>query len=222
MKNHVTDLLPWYVNGRLSMQDVERVTLHLERCAHCSSELGLQQKIHAAINAPTKVEIAPQPSFNKLWDRIVAEEFGDRPTVSQPATTTERLVTWRLQNLVERVRAYWMPFMLVTQTAAIAVLVGVVVQRTSVSSSASNEYRTVTSAPALNGTIIHVVFDDATRLADVKDILLRSSLQVASGPSTAGVYSLTPVNKAANINVQDTIKTLRDDPRVRFAELSHE
>ena len=218
MTEHIAELLPWYINGRLPLHDVERVTLHLEKCTQCTAELNMQQKIHAAINTPSKVEIAPQPSFNKLWDRIAAEEFGDELSASHH--TGER-TSW-LRSMINKFHSQWMPFMLVTQTAAIAVLLGLMFVHRGEPVSPTDGYRTVTSTPVLDGIIIHVVFDDATRLADIKDILLRSNLQVASGPTPAGVYSLKPSDKSTNINVSNALLTLRDDPRVRFAELSHE
>ena len=115
--------------------------------------------------------------------------------------------------------------MLTTQSAAIAVLAAIIVlphDAASVSSSATNTYHTVTTTAQSDQPIIHVVFDDAIRLADLKDILFRSNLQVASGPTATGVYSLSPVGRAVDFDVRAVAHALRNDPRIRFAEVSHE
>lgn len=216
MSDHVSELIPWYLNGRLSPEDNARVAEHVHRCQRCNGELRLQQHVHDAITASAKVEIAPQPSFNKLWERISAEEdavtFQSSPVI--PKTSTVR-------QAIQWLRSHWTPLFLVTQTAVIAVLAGMLtVQHLNIKEDAA--YRTVTSNAPLPGVVIHVVFDDATRLGDIKDILLRSNLQVAAGPTTAGVYSLSPAGARGDFNAQEIVHALRDDPRVRFAELSHE
>ena len=220
MTDHVIDLLPWYVNGRLQNADRNRVSSHLQQCAKCSAELRLQQQLHDVINASVKVEIAPQPSFNKLWDKIVAEELSEEQQLLRPRVATSWAPT---RMTVQWLRAHWMSFALVTQTAMIIALIGLTVFRQNgIVNNDADAYRTVTSVAPMNGVIIHVVFDDAIRLVDVKDILLRSNLQVASGPTAAGVYSLRPADTHADFNARGVVHSLREDPRVRFAELSHE
>jgi hypothetical protein len=175
----------------------------------------MQRHLQAAITAPVKVEIAPQPSFNKLWEKISAAENAELSTANKETT-----LKLSLKHVGEWLRHYWMPVTLSIQAAAIIALIGVLALRTHSSSHDEGMYRTVTSSAATSGAVIHVVFDDAIRLADIKDILLRSNLQVSSGPTAAGVYSLTSASK--DISAHQAVKSLRDDPRVRFAGLSHE
>ncbi len=224
MTDHVIELLPWYINGRLQTAERNRVSSHLQACTECAAELRMQQQLHAAINASSKVEIAPQPSFNKLWEKIVAEEMVEEKQLLQPRQSSIHSVSAAAKFAIRWLSAHWMPLSLAAQATAIAVLIGVItIQHSAVMAGSNNDaYRTVTSTTPMNGTIIHVVFDDATRVADIKDILLRSSLQVAAGPTAAGVYSLSPANKQTVFNAQEVVHALRDDPRVRFAELSHE
>jgi len=218
MTDHVADLLPWYINGRLNAEERAKVMHHLQHCVRCTAELNLQQQLQAAITAPVKVEIAPQPSFNKLWERIITE---DHPHVDR-AIRTSLITRLPFEGFSHWMRTYWMPVTLATQAALIIVLIGLIVIKQQAPPNDDAAYRTVTSNAPINGTVFHVVFDDATRLADIKDILLRSNLQVISGPTAAGVYSLTPTNEQLSIANQQTVKSLRDDPRVRFAEISHE
>lgn len=215
---HVAELLTWFVNGRLDAREQTRVTEHLERCAMCRAELALQQRLRAAITQPVKVEFAPQTSFNKLWDRVTAEQANpsllkrrrNSAAISQPGRWLQRLAD------------HWVPVTLSMQLLVIIALLGVLFMRGNLININTAAYRTVSSSDAINDNrpIIHVVFDEATRLTDVKDILSKSGLEVASGPTAAGVYSLTP-DSAHATSLQQTVTSLRGDPRVRFAELSH-
>ncbi len=221
MTNHVVELIPWYVNGRLSPEDRMRLSAHLQDCSRCNRELNLQRQIYAAVNTSGKVEIAPQPSFNKLWNRIVTEETESETALLQPRQSNG--VSMAIKQLMQWIGSRWMPFTLVVQTVGIAMLVLVIITHASNrNENTANLYRTVTSSAPSSGTVIHVVFDDATRLVDIKDILLRSGLQVVTGPTLAGVYALSPAGKQADFDAQTAVRALRDDPRVRFAELSHQ
>lgn len=223
MTDHVIELLPWYVNGTLKLGDTIRVDDHVLHCAECHKELKAQQRIHQAINKPNTVEIAPQPSFNKLWDRITADQMGEEVVLDSGRARHRELAFSPVARMVEWLRLNWMPISLASQTVAVAVLIGMLtLHKGSNSAAAPDAYRTVTSASVETGAIIHVVFDDATRLGDIKDILLRSNLQVASGPTATGVYSLSPSVKTSEFKASNVIRALRDDPRVRFADLSHD
>lgn len=225
MNDHVIELLPWYVNGRLSLAETENVVKHLERCTICAAELDMQRALHGAINTNGKVGIAPQPSFNKLWNRIVNEQH-EHETVLVTKQPHNIRTPSMLSLFKQWLAGHWMPIAVMTQAAAVVVLTVMLLMKPSM---VSNEYRTVTdSSAAAQGPVFHVVFDDDTRLIDVKNILTRTELQVVSGPSSAGVYSVAPLVSHSNLsghanpNVSGIIQSLRDDPRVRFAELSHE
>lgn len=211
----VFELLPWLVNNRLTSQQHMRVTQHLEQCAHCRSELVTQQRLHAALNQAPKVEFAPQTSFNKLWDKIVTAEATQQRRENSLMPSLLAGLSW--------LRQHWQVAALTLQTAIIVGLVGALSLQTHRDKTTDNAaaYRTVTSPTVSNNrNVIHVVFDEATRLADVKDILGKSGLSAVSGPTAAGVYTLAPINPSAPLDLRETVHALRDDPRIRFAELS--
>jgi len=215
--DHIIESLTWYVNGTLDARQQGLVQKHLERCALCRKELALQQQIHGAITQPAKVEFAPQTSFNKLWDRIKDEQFvqAGQNQFASPARRWLALPRFELNWLIDR----WIPITLSVQFLIIAGLTSVLWIR---SGESPATYRTVTSTADPDRPIIHTVFDEATRLSDVKDILNKAGLEVASGPTTAGVYSLTPDTSRSTPPLNEVVVSLRNDPRVRFAELSHQ
>ena len=64
--------MPWMVNGRIESTEARWLSGHLEHCAACRSELAAQRPIREALTREPTVEFAPQPSFNRLWNRIEA------------------------------------------------------------------------------------------------------------------------------------------------------
>lgn len=205
----IFEALTWLVNGTLDVREQQRVRKHLEQCGMCRAELELQQRVRGAITQPPKVEFAPQTSFNKLWERIEQEAVAQPPGLP-------RAVKLHLS----RVARWWMPFTLGLQLLVIVVLAAALFTRNSASVEQTAPYRTVTAATD-DRPIVHAVFDEAIRLTDVKDILSRAGLEVASGPTAAGVYSLTPDGSHAQTDLNAMLAMLRADPRVRFAEVSH-
>src|SRR4051812_32597934 len=117
MTEHVIELLPWYVNGTLKLGGIIRVDDHVQHCAECQQELKAQQRISHAINTPNTVEIAPQPSFNKLWDRITNDQMSEESILDASRTnhgnhgqTAFSLMT----RMLEWLRVNWMPVALVS------------------------------------------------------------------------------------------------------------
>lgn len=214
--DHIIELLTWFVNGTLDAREQARVLQHVEQCAICRNELALQQQVRSAITQPPKIEFAPQTSFNKLWDQISDDEMSAGTRQRHKMHTVASRWFWPRQLLRN-----WMPITLAVELLVIFALAGIVVTDRNGSGRQPAAYRTVTDVSAIDRPIIHAVFDEATRLSDVKDILSRAGLEVVSGPTMAGVYSLTPDGSRSKSDLNETVSALRIDPRVRFAELSH-
>ena len=209
--DHIQEQLPWFINGTLDAQRHSDVQTHLADCPRCQQELIAQQRLRAALTQPAKVEIAPQASFNKLWERISCEDRGQRIQIKK--NPGRELRRWWQQQW----RQHWIPVTLSAQALAIVVLVGFLAIR----GESPASYHTVTAPSHEDKPIIHVVFADDTRLSDVKEVLTQLGLDIVEGPSAAGVYALTPSARSSNNDLVTKVKTLREDPRVRFAELSH-
>ena len=63
-------LLPWFVSGRLSAADSERVTQHLEHCEICRRDVAEQRALRATLRVSDSVEYAPQAGLAKTLARI--------------------------------------------------------------------------------------------------------------------------------------------------------
>jgi hypothetical protein len=219
MNDHAraSELLVWMVNGRIEPADSRWLNEHLDGCAACRRELGVERRVRDAVAREPTVEFAPQASFNRLWERIESERDVAIPV--SPAAVAQRRQEVQPESAprAHAGKRAWLPVAMAAQAAVILLLCGVLWQR-----STAPAYRTVTdSAPAsaATGPVIKAIFSDDVRLADVKEILASTGLVVISGPSEAGVYALAPRDARAGPVTQEAAARLRTDPRVRFAEI---
>ncbi len=60
------DLIPWWVNGRLTGEEARRVESHLAQCAECRADVDVEHRVRAAVRQKSPVEYAPQVSLQKL------------------------------------------------------------------------------------------------------------------------------------------------------------
>lgn len=75
-ENHVEarELLPWYVNGTLAVDQVRLVRQHLEACNQCSDDYAFLCDVDSAVNKASPAPIVPQPPIESFMARIDAEK----------------------------------------------------------------------------------------------------------------------------------------------------
>ena len=209
MNDHLraSELIPWLANRRLEGDELAWLNSHLEGCAPCQAQLASERHIVTALNTHATVEYAPQPSFSRLWARIESEGSAvrrDPAADSRPPST-------KVRNR---------PYVQVAAAVLVAAGLGALALQHS-SPPAAAVYRTVsnTAPPAAPGSL-KVIFSDAATMADVKLILGSAGLRVISGPSEAGIFTVGLSAESAQHDLRGSLKALRDDPRVRFAEPS--
>jgi Putative zinc-finger len=204
------ELIPWWVNGRLTGTEAQQVESHLAQCAECRADVAIEQRVLAGMRHRTHVEIAPQMSFQKLWSRIeeverdvpsrpepIAPDAASVPSPIRPATR------WRI---------------------AAGLLVGLALgllaaeEWRSISPGAP-QYRTTTVPQAATGrpAQIRVVFAPSVTVDELGGIVRGNGLAIVAGPSDAGVYGLA-LTDGQDTAVAEALAGLRADPRVRFAE----
>src|SRR3981081_1716461 len=82
----IGELLPWFINGRLSEADRQRVDAHLRVCEACADELAAQQRIYAVMSVDAGVERIPTAGLNRLRGRVESlDEAGPAPAVPDEA-----------------------------------------------------------------------------------------------------------------------------------------
>ncbi len=72
---HISDVLPAYLNGRLDAAGAERVRAHLETCADCRHELSAWEAVSGAARLASVSLPAPSPMLmNAVWAKIDAQD----------------------------------------------------------------------------------------------------------------------------------------------------
>lgn len=235
------ELLPWYVNGTLEVDESGRVERHLAGCASCRGELALCREMATAIPAGESLAPASHPArLARLMERL-GEPPADGERPSRAAGIAGRLRRWRESVAETAPPVRWL---MAGQLAAIAVLGVALVMAVLVLGGGEGSgtdpvgsgrtFRTLTDTPAAptesiestapapvpaaGGTRIRVVFDPSLTEEDIRSLLLELRAQVVGGPSPLGAYTLEIPAGADADPLEVVLDHLRAQPGVRFAE----
>jgi len=214
----IWELLPWLANGRLSESDFMRVHAHLRLCSACRDESAAQRRICDVMSADTGVEQMPMAALNRLRQRIEEAERGvglDGPP-DPPPSPTMRSDT-RLPGAILAARFRRRAAAVAASVIAISIALGLpAALRWNQARRASAAYHTVTTEAAQHpGEVIRAVFAPSATLSELQAILQDAHLQIVSGPTEAGVYSLSITGPQS---IDWTLRRLRGHESVRFAE----
>lgn len=207
------NMLPWFVTGRLSGEDAQRIERHLESCAACRAELAEQRELCVHIRRDEPLLLAPQASLQKMMARIDASASRD-PTL-EVAPTSEIPTSIPVKGRPYR----WLAIAAALQAVTIAVLLAFVLRGTTQEMTAPR-FTTLTTGSTVNegGASLRVVFKPETQAAAMQSLLRSVKAQVAAGPTEAGVYTLRLTNAADERDVSRALSQVRADKSVIFAE----
>jgi anti-sigma factor RsiW len=208
-------LLPWYVNGRLSAADMQRVAGHLERCAICRDDVAQEAAVHALFKTEGPIEYAPQAGLAKTLSRIdeMARDAPAQDAVLRPTTGVHTSRRARRAGTLQ-----WLTAAVVVQAVALGWL-GVSLRHAS-QGSAIPAYHTLSAdMPPVSGPHIRVVFAPAMTMADLSALLAAHHLLIVNGPTSAGAYTLASTDPLSDpAQLSPVVARLRGDSRVLFAE----
>lgn len=214
-------LLPWYVSGRISGADRERVSRHLEHCAVCRNDMAQEQRVQEMFKADTRIEYAPQAGLAKVLSRI-DELARDAPAGSGPAFGD--VPSAPISPVPRRAGVLrWLAAAVVVQAIALGWLGGVSLRDRDRAATAHGpaSYQTLAldEAHPDTGPHIRAVFAPAMTLADLSALLAAKGLIIVRGPSTAGAYTLAFADPHVAASTPDaTVAELRRDAHVLFVE----
>ena len=207
-------MMPWFVTGRLSASDAQRVERHLEECAACREELAEQRALSLHVRRDEPLLLAPQSSLQKMMARIdasmpVSGQIDDESltTTSEPPRRSGRSRSYR-----------WLAIAAGIQAVAIAALLTLVLRQTTDEITAPR-FSTLSSPSAASGpgAMFRVVFKPETSAAQIQALLHSVKAQVIAGPSEAGVYTLR-LSEAPDADAVQKLSQVRADGSVIFAE----
>jgi hypothetical protein len=207
------DLIPWIVNGSALQSERLAVQAHLQSCADCRQELEFQRQLLTAMALQSTPESDMRDGWQRLRSRLDAA--GTPPAAAAGGPLPARAVgrNWM----------HWLIAAMVLQAIGLGALGMAWLSRPLVSAAAPAvapaPYRTL-SAPqgAAPAATIRVVFAADVTVAQVQALLAAAQLQVRSGPSEVGVWTLGPTAQSGETATAAALRALRAQAAVRFAE----
>lgn len=195
------ELLPWFVLGTLNAEETALVQEHVRTCSQCQTEVEQQRKLQAVPPAPPHLDF--EPDVNRAFARL-------KPQLAalQQEKNAPRLED-RLENLRQVARQWWMPWVIAAQTAALACLCIVLMQK----QPGPVQYVAL-GAHIDDKSNVVVMFKPQTTEAELRRILQGADARVVDGPTVTGAY-LLHVGDAERTNA---LANLRHDPAVAMAE----
>jgi anti-sigma factor RsiW len=205
-------MLPWFVTGRLSASDAQRLERHLEECSACRAELAEQRELCMHIRRDEALLLAPQSSLQKMMARIDA----GIPNSGPEETTSEAI---QMPRNRKSVAVRWLAIAAAVQTIALAALLTTVWQRTTDEMTAPR-FATLSAPDAAKaeGTMFRVVFKPDTQAKRMQTLLQSVNAQVIAGPTEAGVYTLKLERTADAAATAHALAQVRADGSVIFVE----
>lgn len=202
-------LLPWLVAGALSPREAERVQRHIDECASCTEDLRHEQRVQAVICEEPVVEYAPQPGLQNLMNRI--DELQRELPAPPVAATQEQAYSTRRRFGTVR----WLAAAAIVQAVGLGTL-GTLFWQRGVELQAPRFHTMTSSVPASNAASLRVVFAPGMTMEALQGLLTQIKANVVSGPSEAGVYTLSLEQGSAN--PESVLAALRANANVMFAE----
>ena len=212
------ELLPWYVNGTLSGQELDVVTGHLSTCIECRDEVARCRELAAAMRiGPT---VAWAPSSERLA-RVLAG-------IDAIETARAGVGGWRewvrapLASLRELMQGTPGPmrWALAAQGALVVLLLAVMAWQTVLSPGPPYRTLTTVSDQARRGQAqIRVVFAEDITEREIRGLLGGVQGKIVDGPSAIGAYTVeVPLPASAADRMAPVLDVLRADSKVRLAE----
>lgn len=196
--------LPWLINGTLRDPERQAVDLHVRSCLVCRRELYEQRELSEVVQSSSLAGASRARSYDALMQRIDDGSPATRERADPDPDFNRR--QWRRAILP-----------LAASVAGLMLLAGLLTSGID-GSRFEPLFRTLTSDPpaVTSGPLVHVVFDRATTEDSLRQILRNHRMEIAGGPTRAGLYTLRPVSDIENL--EGLLAALRARPEVVFAE----
>ena len=196
--DEVQELLPWFVNGTLAPEEVERVEAHLADCAECQVELSAERKLASALST---IPLDCESRWERMEERLNAE------SQARFGAMGHRMVggLWR-----KRVPLGWAVASPIAAAAALTLMI------VSVAPKPPSEpvYRALGAAETIQPANLVVQFEPTTRVRDMQGLLQSVNARLVDGPTATGAYLLRVDQSKREL----ALKHLRDNQAIALAE----
>jgi hypothetical protein len=203
-------LLPWFVNGTLTDDELARVQRHMGGCVRCQHDADELREWAAALSLKAEDPLMQTDALARGLARLRPRL---RAQVRHAPSRTRSTLAANWRRAPARLR--WTA---AAQAAVIVLAVGWLAWIPRGEREPGATYRTLSDAPApARDSSIHrlvVVFDPHAEASRVQELLQANQARIVDGPSDTGAYVIAvPASRAASVRA-----TLRAAPEVRLAE----
>ncbi|UTW46206.1 zf-HC2 domain-containing protein [bacterium SCSIO 12696] len=214
-------MLPSFVNGQLNAAQQRQVQEHVAQCEVCFAELQQAQQVVDAIRTePTELEelLTTQRMEANLEKTLRAIDGQAAPQSSHGGKVTW-LSSWQRQWSGTPKAAKTVMW---AQAACLVLVVSLLVvlpgkpQGVTLETYSSDD--DLVRAAAEHSQVYRVIFQPAATEVDIRNLLNNVDAQIISGPSKAGLYTISTLKPSAQQEL--VLHNLRGSPWVKLAEPS--
>ena len=220
-------LLPSFINGRLDAAQQRQVQEHVAQCDICFEELQQAQQVVEAIRSEP-VELEPLLGTQRMeanLEQVLRNIEGEASPEPKAEEKVVFLANWRRswgQTPKAAKRVVW------GQAACLMLAAGMLValpsQQQSVTQPQGVTLQTYSSDDVLlaavteQSQVYRMIFHPAATEADIRTLLNNVDAQIISGPSKAGLYTISTLKPSTQQEL--VLNNLRTSPWVKLAEPS--
>jgi len=195
-------LLPWLANDSLDNDEKQTVLAHARACVICRRELADLERLRDSILHSSTAPSTPEPdmrNINAQIDRLISRQNWWRNLASKIRDTLAQ--SWGTAFAVQSILLIFVAGLLLWPKPD------------------SQEFMTLTQPGDLpNGHYVRLVFSPEYAESELLTLLQQYDLKVIQGPSAGGVYTVGVAESLSTVDRDELMLTLRDDPRVLFAQ----
>lgn len=216
---HIEQLLPWYVTGQLSPDDMHLVEAHAAQCAECRAEIAEEMALAAALQT-----LPPPAALAQLRPaESILAQIGVDHSHSQASAPWVRAQRGWPQRLQQRLRQGFTSLgpnrrmvasVMAAQAAAICLLIAVPISQNGGSDPNSAAYRGLSGGPVGASGNGLAVFDPLATERDIRRALKGVDASIVDGPTDGDAYLLHLPEDSRDA----ALAKLRANPAVDLAE----
>jgi len=206
----LNQLIPWYVNGTLSPEELAVVERHLENCAACQSDVEWMREVGSAMTGLASEAPAPEVSFNKV---LAAVEQWER-------SKDHARFGW-ISNWWKAIWSSSAPFARFALAAQLALIAGLCLAIWFSHREVQPSFTVLSGSEPSNsgGAKLTISFTPETTISQVRQMLTGIGGTIVGGPSANGIYIIQlPTAASKDDEVQATIQQLRKNTSIQFVE----
>jgi hypothetical protein len=219
-RNHaqVWELLPWYINGSLSVEEKRQIFEHTTVCLICRKELGLQSVVRDSVKNHELDEVMVAASFDRLSAKLRNQDPGLRTPLENARSDPGKRVGKFAGALHLWLQHQFKSGYFVTAILVLAIVL-ILPRFTAGVLPGNNTFKTLSNAltEAPVAADLRLIFVDDVSESERDAILDRAGLSIVSGPDDRGLYFVNVGSVPASV-LEATLEQLHDNEKILFAE----